>query len=71
MDNILLNSRFAKMIMSKIIVHAIKKTYGIEADIRLDNLAIRHADGGDVEVSIGVSAKMKEEVLSDVIDTIM
>lgn len=71
MDKILLNSKFAKMIMSKLISRMIKKTYGVEAKVSLGDISIQHEDGGYVEVNIGVSASMKEKELSLLLDTIM
>ena len=71
MDKILLNSRFAKMIMSKLINRMIKKTYGVEAKVSLGDISVQHEDGGNVTVNIGVSASMKEEELSLLLDTII
>jgi len=71
MDKILLNSKFAKLIMSKLINRTIKKTYGVEAKVSLGDISVQHEDGGCVQVNIGVSASMKEEELSLLLDTIM
>lgn len=70
LDQILLNTNFSRKFMAKAIKKALGEKLGIQPDINVDCIAIRHEDGEKVGFNINISGSVEEAELEALLDKI-
>ncbi len=58
--NILLNSRFVKGIIEKLIERSVRKSTGCNISVTLGEVKANHSDGGPVKLHLDIYGEMEE-----------
>lgn len=70
LDQVLLNTNFSRKFMAKAIKKALGEKLGIQPDINVDCLAIRHEDGEKVGFNINISGSIEEAELESLLERV-
>ena len=68
LDILSISSKLFKGVLQKMAVRAIKNSLGIDVDLNLENLMVRHSDGGNVEFAVNINGSMTEEQFKQLIE---
>ena len=61
LDHLVINSRFVKGIIEKVVIKAIKSKTGCNATIKLNQLELTNAEDDVVNVKLSIEGSMKKE----------
>lgn len=68
LDILSISSKLFKGVLQKMAVRAIKNSLGIDINLNLENLSVRHSDGGDVEFAVNINGSLSEEEFRKLIE---
>ena len=68
LDVLNIGSKLFKGVLQKLIVRTIKNSVGIDVNLNLENLTVRHADEDNVEFAVSISGSMTEEEFKKLIE---
>lgn len=68
LDILSISSKLFKGVLQKMAVRAIKNSLGIDVDLNLENLMVRHSDGDNVEFAVNINGSMTEEQFKQLIE---
>ena len=68
MDILAISSKLFKGVIQRMVIRSIKNSIGVDVNLDLENLTVRHADGGNVEFAISINGSMTEEEFKKLIE---
>ena len=68
LDLLNISSKLFKGTIQKMVVRAIKNSLGINVDLNLENLTVRHSDGENIEFNVTVNGSLSEEEFRKLIE---
>ena len=68
LDLLNIGSKLFKGTIQKMVVRAIKNSLGINVDLNLENLTVRHSDGENIEFSVTVNGSLSEDEFRKLIE---
>lgn len=68
LDILTISSKLFKNVIQKMAVRAIKNSLGVDVNLDLENLNVRHADGENVEFSVTVNGSLTETEFKKLIE---
>lgn len=68
LDILTISSKLFKNVIQKMAVRAIKNSLGVDVNLDLENLNVRHADGENVQFSVTISGNMTETEFKKLIE---
>ena len=68
LDLLNISSKLFKGIIQRMVVRAIRNSLGINVDLNLENLTVRHSDGENIEFSVTVNGSLSEEEFRKLIE---
>lgn len=68
LDILNISSKLFKGALQKMAVRAIKNSLGVDVNLNLENLTVRHADGGNIEFGVTINGSMTEDEFRKLIE---
>lgn len=68
LDLLNIGSKLFKGTIQRMVVRAIKNSLGINVDLNLENLTVRHSDGENIEFNVTVNGSLSEEEFRKLIE---
>ena len=68
LDILNISSKLFKGVLQKMAVRAIKNSLGVDANLNLENLTVRHADGENIEFGVTINGSMTEDEFRKLIE---
>lgn len=68
LDVLSIGSKLFKPVIQKMVVRAIKNSVGVDVNLNLENLTVRHSDGENIEFAISINGSMTEEEFKKIIE---
>lgn len=68
LDILTISSKLFKGVLQKMAVRAIKNSVGVDVNLDLKNLTVRHSDGGNIEFNVTINGSMSETEFKKVIE---
>lgn len=68
LDVLNIGSKLFKGTIQKMVVRAIKNSLGINVDLDLENLSVRHSDGENIQFNITINGSMTEDEFRKLIE---
>ena len=68
LDLLQISSKLFKTVIQKMAVRTIKNSFGVDMDLNLETLSVRHADGEKIQFNITVNGEMTEEQFKKLIE---
>lgn len=68
LDILQISSKLFKTVIQKMAVRTIKNSFGVDVDLNLETLSVRHADGEKIQFNITVNGEMTEEEFKKLIE---
>ena len=68
LDLLQISSKLFKTVIQKMAVRTIKNSFGVDIDLNLETLSVRHADGEKIQFNITVNGEMTEEQFKKLIE---
>jgi hypothetical protein len=68
LDILTISSKLFKGVLQKMAVRAIKNSLGVDVNLDLENLTVRHADGENIEFGVTINGSMTETEFKKLIE---
>lgn len=68
LDLLQISSKLFKTVIQKMAVRIIRNSFGVDVDLNLETLSVRHADGEKIQFNITVNGEMTEEQFKKLIE---
>lgn len=68
MDILTISSRLFKGVIQRMAIRAIKNSLGINVDLELENLTVRHTEGGNIEFAVNINGSMTETEFKSLVE---
>lgn len=68
LDILNISSKLFKGLLQKMAVRAIKNSLGVNVNLNLENLTVRHANGGNIEFGVTINGSMTEDEFRKLIE---
>lgn len=68
LDVLSICSKLFKGVLQKMAVRAIKNSLGVDINLDLENLTVRHADGENIEFGVTIKGSVTEEEFRKLIE---
>lgn len=68
LDILQISSKLFKNVIQKMAVRTIRNSFGVDVDLNLETLSVRHADGEKIQFNITVNGEMTETEFQKLIE---
>ena len=68
MDILTISSKLFKGVIRRMAIRAIKNSLGINIDLELENLTVRHAEGEKVEFAVNINGNITETEFKSLVE---
>ena len=68
MDILTISSKLFKGVIRRMAIRAIKNSLGINIDLELENLTVRHAEGEKVEFAVNINGSITETEFKSLVE---